>query len=732
MKSQFAPRPKKSRTGPGLQGLVNGWLSRLEEQLPRLDASNRLMQISPLKKDKHRSSKRPTATEASRIVLRLLAERVAGLCLDNSSPELLEALAGPTLTEFEATASHTVATEIAELDGEVLNGWALAGLQVWSGETRQQKQSGAFYTSPELARYIVAKALPSELSGPIVDPACGGGAFLLAALESLSKQGDMSPNASVIGQLYGVDLNPQAVVLTRLALLRRLSELAGGKVSRSLAVALVVQVRPGNALVGAVQSSNTALAIRKRLFEALAEDDSGAALALFAKLEAELSGPRLALTEQIAGLPIFNGPDDGSRLAALQPFGWQLEFPEVFEQGGFGVVVGNPPYLGFNDYSGIEKAYFAQTFAPVYNLKSDLHYYFVKRGIELLRPGGRLGFVTSRFWKEAAFAAPLRRWLANQTRLLGVEDLGGEQFFEGAEVDVCLLFASREQAEPEQRFPFYFAGREEWLSQTTLADGAPWAWLRRMPAERMLLAKIAEQSHPLGQLAECRTGVQTGLDRVFFLTTAQAGQIEAGLVRRAIKNGDVGPGRINWRDLWLLYPPADLDPALHPRLLAYLEPHRAALEHRLRYDEPFPYYQLQWPRDPALFEAPTKLVTPYKAPRNIFALDDQQFFFSTDVISVCFPPEWSLEQLRLALNFLNSRLSTFQFRSYGKQVGGGQWDYYANPVKRLAFPAQSDDPLLKSLARPDLSSDEIDELVFDLYQLSGPERDLIVRSLAEF
>ncbi|HEX2909727.1 MAG TPA: N-6 DNA methylase [Chloroflexia bacterium] len=733
--------PSRRKTTPDLQEQVNSWLTRLAARLPQnLDTAHPLVQLSPAKKYKHHAQNLASdATQtAGQLLLRLLAERVADLSLSSSSNEVVTVLTRLPSSIHEGELCKDIAAEINNLPEDLFKAWDLAGLQLWdSRNNRLKKRSGAFYTSPELACYIARRTLESRTSRErMVDPACGGGIFLLAALEQLyNQEAPMSVPELVLKRLYGLDLNPHAVVLARLALLRRLAELNDGPVSASLALVLAAQIRSGNALIGpvaALTKNSEKSVTREVFFKALEKKDLAEAFLRYNQWEKELALAQVEVASQVATLPIFNGPEDGLRLAALHPISWQATFPEVFEAGGFSAVLGNPPYVGFNDYSGVEKAYFAKTYAPVYNLKSDLYYYFIKRGLDLLAPGGKLGFVVSRFWKEAAFAAPLRRWLVSTNTLERIEDFGGEQHFEDASVDVCLLFARRRQATQEHHFPFVFEGREENLAQKSLSDGAPWTWLNRLPVERLLLAKIAEQSRPLGDFAECRTGVQTGLDKVFFLSGAQAQEygVEPAVLRRAIKNADISPNRLNWRNLWLIYPSESFNPADYPALMAYLAPFREALERRLRYDEPFPYYELQWPRESDLFETPVKLVTPYKAPRNTFAVDRQQFFFSTDVISVVFPAEWQQEQM--AANFLNSRLSTFQFRSFGKPVGGGQWDYYANPVKKLAFPRlalekleKKDDNLLLQLSRPDLEQTELDELVYELYGLTEAERTLL-------
>lgn len=694
---------------------------------------------------------------AARVLLRLLAEKIA----PDLAPELLELVGGAALTPLELAASQAVGPELACLPESALDSWSLAGLHFWQTRGRpDRKRRGSYYTSPALARYITGITLTAELAGqPILDPACGGGVFLLAALERLTQ---LKPEAAlenlVLECLYGLDLDPLAVLQARLAILKRLIEINKRPLNPALVIGLAAQIRPGNALVGKIRDvmrsdplytgsiarigvlrhTSSGLHERQALFRAIQVGDSRAALQEYYRFEAGLARKQVTLQAEIAALPFFNAPEDGLKLAALQPFDWESAFPEVFPASrGFGAVLGNPPYVGFNDYSGVEKAYFAQVYPEVYNLKSDLLYYFIRRGVELLAPGGRLGFVTARFWKEAAFAAPLRGWLLAETSLLGLEDRGGEQHFTGAEVDVCLLFAARQAAQPGHTFPFHYAGQTETFLQSTLSGQAPWTWLRQLPPERLLLAEIAERSCPLGEVALCRTGVQTGLDRVFFVEAATAGHLEPAVLKQVIKNRDIEPGQLNWGGRWLIYPPPAFDPAEFPALLAYLRAYRPELERRRRYTKAFPFYELQWPREPAVFEAAAKLVTPYKAPRNTFAVDRQGLYFSTDVVSVVFPAEWRLEEL--AANFLNSYLATFQFRSYGKPVGGGQWDYYANPIKKLAFPRAAlpasnnglsnnnglPNPLLTQLAQPGLCQSAIDELVCTLYELSPAQRDTL-------
>jgi hypothetical protein len=709
--------PKKGN----LQSGVSEWLARLALRLPAQIVPTAL---SPLKKHKHNGPV-SAQTSAPRVLVHLLAERLLPNIFDCKTEIILSILAGAPLTDHEISLSTDVKVELAQY--HTFTAHELAQLHLAPGDTK--KRHGAFYTSSRLAERIttqILQALPEK--SPVVDPACGGGVFLLAALDYFAAhEPSPSPLEWLTGRIYGVDINPEAVVLARLAVLLRARELAGRPLDPVTALTVAAQIRPGNTLVGELYNPEAANTARQNLLTAIRSGDFATTLQNWEGWQAKRAEQQTCLSHQISNLPIFNGADDGARLAQLAPFGWQTEFSEVFAAGGFGAVIGNPPYVGFNDYSGIEKAYFAHTYAPVYNLKSDMLYYFIQRGADLLRPGGRLGFVTSRFWKEATYAKPLRAWLLQNTRLLQIEDLGGQQFFEDAAVDVCLLYLAREHADNNTTFEFSYEGHTAQLRQSEIGT-TPWTWLRRPNAHNLLLDKITERSRALGTFASCRTGVQTGLDSVFFVDGTQAAKFEAETVRRALKCADITPGRLSPRDLWLIVPPANFSTTKYPVVWEYLVSYRAELERRRRYDKPFEFYELQWAREPGIFEAPAKLVTPYKARRNTFALDTNGFWFSTDVISVVFPADWDKSALVFAQNFLNSSLSTFQFRSFGKPVSAGQWDYYANPVKKLMFPLSLTDTTKKPLASPDLTQTEIDEQVFALYELSGEEITLILNA----
>jgi hypothetical protein len=769
------------------------WLAALEveaaldspAQLFEAEAAYTLAELSPLKKNKGKLNLPKLGAKRQfcwYFLLKLLGWRCCELSLHQPTtiPLLADVGSGAALQRLwqsyraypltvqlafdkfltlaeTPTSILRIVSEIGQLSATELNAQFLATLSPQPSQqaTLLRKRTGSFYTPPALTQTIVAQTLQGlDLSTvQVLDPACGSGIFLITAFEWIVQHTNLTPEQA-IAHIYGLELNPLARDLSLLSLLRQTSQLKDSLLDFTLLENLSSRIQVGNALIGNLYVPNSLQSN---------------------KSEQDLNQKQ---NELLAALPIFNTSSDGQYLVQLAPFHWQTKWPQIFPKG-FDAVLGNPPYVGFNDYSGVEKAYFAHAYPEIYNLKNDLLYYFIKRGVDLLRPGGHLGYVTSRFWKEAKFAAPLRSWLATNVTLEQVHDFDLPKFFDTATIDVSLLFLTKNQPAPDHYLHLYQG--EPALATTPLKiaqqalSGAPWVWLQHLNTVTSLLEKIKAQSLELGQLAACRTGVQTGCDEVFFVDTkASQLELESELLRPAIKNSQISfhglnaATQIEETGLALIYPPLDLAVALepevylerYPRLAQFLAPQRPRLEKRRHYDKPFPYYQLQWPRELAVFEASRKLVTPYKAPRNMFALDTNSFFFSTDVISVVFTRTAPLLGTRLeqfAANFLCSKLSTCQFRSYSKLMGGHQYDYYANPVKKLLLPTQAFAPevptsaglaptqtnygetkagleanpsqpinkLIARLADPHLSAPERDELVYALYDLNNAEIELV-------
>ena len=128
-------------------------------------------------------------------------------------------------------------------------------------------------------------------------------------------------------------------------------------------------------------------------------------------------------------------------IAGEKAFNWEKEFPEVFEKGGFDIIIGNPPYVQLQSMGGMSDIY-AQCGYQVYNKSADLYCLFVERGYSLLKEGGLQSYIMPNKWMLVAYGKELRHFLAS-TNLQQIINFGDVQFFEGAATIVCIFVTKK-------------------------------------------------------------------------------------------------------------------------------------------------------------------------------------------------------------------------------------------------------------------------------------------------
>ena len=235
----------------------------------------------------------------------------------------------------------------------------------------------------------------------ILDPACGSGAFLNAALQFLMSEHKLldEMEAKVVGSaivfqdiensilehnLYGVDINEESVEIAQLALWLRTA-----KPHRKLN-SLNQNIKCGNSLI---------------------------------------SDPAIA---------------------GEKAFDWQKEFPQVFEKGGFDVVIGNPPYVSApTQVASPEMAKQRQAIIDCGKYKSlyqkwDLYIPFIELGIRhLCKEGGLCSMIVPYPLTNQLYAQKVREILLDEFSLYEVSDLKGIKVFDDAAVTSTIFFVKR-------------------------------------------------------------------------------------------------------------------------------------------------------------------------------------------------------------------------------------------------------------------------------------------------
>jgi type I restriction-modification system DNA methylase subunit len=300
----------------------------------------------------------------------------------------------------------------------------------------------------------------------VLDPAMGSGHFLVSAAAYIARRIANDPSYDVdlslpelqglVAErcLYGVDVNPMAVEIARLALW--LSTVRADRPLRFLA-----NLRHGNSLVSCDLS--TLLDEQKDLFApelaarardmldrigAISSTDTTTGRQAHEKerIQGELDSlkaPLLSICDQAIAPPV--GPGAG------RPLHWQIEYPERFldsrgaplPDGGFDAVIGNPPYLRIQELGRDVAEYCRQRYDTTTG-SFDAYVPFIERGVSLLRPHGRLGFIVPSAFLKLEYGARLRARLAERRLVEEIIDFGHAQVFDGATNYTCIVVLERE------------------------------------------------------------------------------------------------------------------------------------------------------------------------------------------------------------------------------------------------------------------------------------------------
>lgn len=471
----------------------------------------------------------------------------------------------------------------------------------------------------------------------ILDPAVGSGAFLLGALEVLSA-GRPGPTATVrrrilTRSLFGVDLNPAAVRLTELRLWLALIAEDGAEDPAEVAPLpnLDSLIRQGDSLVEplaarwrgrvpreatlrltllreeAVLASGPAKAA---VFRRLRAAERDLAATILADADEGLRGRIRDLTECSRSVTLFGTPRGltqterrtleslrGERRflwtvrrrldrdGTLPWFHYQSQFADVVvERRGFDVVLGNPPWVRAEALPASLRGYLKgryewwEAHGHGFAHQPDLSVAFVERGLELVRPGGTLGYLVPAKLATAGYATTARRALATRESLHCVADLTGDpRAGFDATVYPMAVIVTRTPPSPSRRVRLTLDPGGRSTVPQGLLGGAPWILSPDRSASALRRLRTA---HPAVQERfRCHLGVKTGLNGVFL---DPVGPVEPELLRWAVRGRDIRPFAVcpSSRLLWTHGGGGEPLAALPPAAAAYLALHRPALRAR--------------------------------------------------------------------------------------------------------------------------------------------------------
>ena len=137
---------------------------------------------------------------------------------------------------------------------------------------------------------------------------------------------------------------------------------------------------------------------------------------------------------------------DDIEIAEELAFDWEKEFPQVFKNGGFDVVVGNPPYVSAEYISEIEKKYYEKIYYSASG-RQNLYIIFYEKALNILKKSANLGFITPYTILKNMYYKEIREFILKNAKILEIVDFKGITVFEDAGVDSIIFMLKKEQKE---------------------------------------------------------------------------------------------------------------------------------------------------------------------------------------------------------------------------------------------------------------------------------------------
>ena len=425
------------------------------------------------------------------------------------------------------------------------------------------------YKLPEGVRRN-AKAIDEKLAAiRVCDPAIGSGAFPVGMMSEIVKARNVlsifikEPERTLYhfkrecieNSLYGVDIDPGAVEIAKLRLWLSLvvdeDDIRDIKPLPNLDYKIVCGDSLGS--VGYVLPADLFAeleSLKKRYFD---ETSAGKKKEEKARID--------ALIAQLTRNEIR--------------FDYHIFFSEAFDHGngGFDVVIANPPYVRQEGIKVIKPALKSE-FGPFFCGTADIYTYFYKRGTELLKTGGHLCFIAPNKFMRAGYGKNTRELLTERVSLKTVIDFCDLPIFDATTYPSILLVEKRAPAEEETTIAATFtdASQLERIEETLGTVGFPMpvsslrkeGWTLERPEVLRLMEKLRKAGMPLGEYVKGRLyyGIKTGLNEAFVIDEATRERLiaedpkSAELIKPWLRGRDIKKWKAEWAGLYLITIPS--------------------------------------------------------------------------------------------------------------------------------------------------------------------------------
>ena len=605
----------------------------------------------------------------------------------------------------------------------------------------------------------------------IIDPACGSGAFpmgvlqklteIIHALEPKNKKGELLnlyeiKKEILQNSIFGVDILPIAVEISRLRCWLSLV-VDEEKNKPELLPNLEFKFVCANSLVGIdfsvfnLQTQDNIFggdigiikdslqeiqSIRKETFKPGVDKN---------KLEKDFVEIKNKLTAEATKIGVEDNQNnqkvlnEGVKISDWNPFNNEpskfFDSNWMFGESGFDLVIGNPPYVGEKGNKGtfepLKKSELGNRF---YQGKMDLFYFFFHLGLDILKPSGILGYITTNYYITATGGTKLRNDFKARSSILKMINFGEFKIFKSAEGQHNLITILQKECNPEKEAELCITNNKGDIEKNpeiiqNIIEGKDQEteyykqnnntiyyekenYIGFWSAEYTLIFnKMVSASKRLGEICEVNSGIQSGADTLTDKHISKFGGIgskgdgifvldlqnpsdktlfesiplnEKDILKPFYKNSDIVKYSVDKKATkYIIYITKKTQIANYPIILKHLEKFKTILqEKRETKTGQIPWYSLHWARNQSIFES-EKVIVSYRSNSNIFGYSVVLNYFSIDIFVITQPRE--NYNLKFLLGVLNSKL-IYEWLYYRGKRKGEMLELYQEPLSKIPIP----------------------------------------------
>jgi hypothetical protein len=566
-------------------------------------------------------------------------------------------------------------------------------------------------------------------------------------LEQAALLGELSPHVSEAARRFSTaSTNERGAVFTRREVVEFILDLVGYTEDRPLGAARLLEPAAGHGdfllpVVGRLIRSFVA----RGGDLAIADKALGNAITAYEVHENSLVTARTAVGDALQAAGVT------ASVAQALVDRWLVpgDFLLAPLSPSFSHVVGNPPYVRQELIPDELLAEYRARFRTLYD-RADLYIPFYERSLDLLAPGGRLGFICTDRWTKNKYGGPLRGKIAAGFALMHFIDLVDTPAFLADVMTypaITVIERPARRSRRATRVAYRPALDQASLTKLARALTAPTSkaaagvvemhevalgsepWLLH-DAERLALVRRLEATFFLLEDAGCKVGigVATGNDGVYIAPLDDL-DVEPSRKLPLVRTHDLRQGRVDWQGMGVLNP-FNRDGTLvslnrYPRFAAYLERHGAAIKARnVAKRHPDRWYRTIDRIYPELASQPKLLIPDIKGDAHV-VYESGEFYPHHNLYYIT-ATAWDLHALQAVLM---SGIALLFVGAYCTPMRGGFLRFQAQYLRRIRVPRWEEVPKAQRRAlieagrtgRVDLAQ----AAAFDLYSLTSRESEIV-------